>query len=351
MVDTGQPLRVLQLAPLFEPLRRDVKYGGIERVVMSLAAGLSADGHHSTTLALKGSEVSGELVPVGSVSDYAQQLQLAVEAAAAAPFDVVQVHRREFFEGDGPRRIKVLRPDARIVATLHGPPARVGRYYEPYTADAHFVFVSAAQAGGLPQLPGTVVRNAVDVGSIPFRSAPTGPAYLSYLGRVCEEKGVAAAIDLAGHLRLPLKIAGVVHPGDRAYFDEVVVPRLRPGLVEFLGPMDDSQKYELIGGSTAVALLPAYEDPCPLVAIEALATGTPVIGLARGGLPELVADGVTGLLAGDLPGLLGKVPGLVGLSRQQCRDVAAREFDMPRLVRDYVGVYRGTSAPSRARPR
>jgi glycosyltransferase involved in cell wall biosynthesis len=93
-------------------------------------------------------------------------------------------------------------------------------------------------------------------------------------------------------------------------FESVVVPRLREGHAEFPGPMRDTAKYELLGGSTALVLLPNYADPCPVVALEALATGTPVVALARGGLPELVTDGVTGLIADDLQSLLHKLPGL-----------------------------------------
>ena len=61
-------------------------------------------------------------------------------------------------------------------------------------------------------------------------------------------------------------------------------------------------------------------------ALEALATGTPVVALARGGLPELVTDGVTGLIADDLQSLLHKLPGLGQISRARCRAVAAGRF-------------------------
>jgi glycosyltransferase involved in cell wall biosynthesis len=110
----------------------------------------------------------------------------------------------------------------------------------------------------------------------------------------------------------------------------------------------DVAKFGLLGGSTALVLLPDHPDPCPVVALAALAAGTPVPALGRGGLPELVADGVTSLLADDVPGLVRKLPGLGRISRAGCRAVAEERFGADRLVRDYLAVYRGTSQPSRA---
>jgi glycosyltransferase involved in cell wall biosynthesis len=344
-------VRILHLAPLYQPLNGGMEYGSIERLVLLLDEGLSAAGHRVVTVAREGSRVDGELVPVGGASGYAEQAKLALEIAAGSPFDVIQVHRREFFDLGAAAAVRQGRRHTKVVATLHGPPDRMRRFYGGYGPLASFVFVSMAQAAGVPELPGTVIHNAVDTASVPFRPVPAQPRYLSFLGRISGEKGVGEAVWLARQAGLPLKIAGVVQERDREYFESVVVPHLRVGHAKFLGPVRDAAKYELLGGSTALVLLPNYEDPCPVVALEALAAGTPVLALARGGLPELVADGVTGLIAGDLPGLLQKLPGLAGISRDTPRAVAAAQFGADRLTRDYVAVYRGTSQLFRASDR
>jgi glycosyltransferase involved in cell wall biosynthesis len=344
-------LRILHLAPLYQPIRDDMEYGSIERLVLLLDKGFSAAGHDVATIAREGSEVDGGLVPVSGASGYAEQVDLALEIAADSALDVIQVHRREFFDLGGAAVARREWPQAGVVATLHGAPGTVRRYYGGYGPLASFVFVSKAQAAGVPELPGTVILNGVDTVSVPFRRVAASPAYLSFLGRISGEKGVAEAIGLARQAGLPLKIAGVVQDGDRQYFESAVVPHLRAGHAEFLGPMRDAAKYELLGGSTALVLLPNYEDPCPVVALEALATGTPVLALARGGLPELVTDGVTGLIADDLPGLLDKLPGLGGISRGQCRAAAVARFGADRLARDYAALYRGMSQPSSASDR
>lgn len=341
-------MKVLQLAPLFQPLGSEMTYGSIERLVMLLGAGLTSAGYETIHLALQGSHVLGELVPIGSAS-YETQVGLALEMAEHRSIDVIHVHRREFFEMGGPARIRMLGRPIRIVATLHGPPERLRRLYVRHADKAHFVFVSAAQASGLPELWGTVIRNAIDVSAVPFHADPAQPPYLCHFGRVGRAKGTAEAIELSARTALPLKIAGVVQPGDREYFEVAVRPRLAPGRVEFLGPLGDHAKYALIGASSALALLPTYDDPCPLVVIEALACGTPVVGLSRGGLAELVRDGVTGLLAADISSLARKLSALGKISRTRCREVAAAEFDVTRLTEDYLEVYRGSKRPSSAR--
>jgi glycosyltransferase involved in cell wall biosynthesis len=333
-------VRILQLAPLYQPVSGEMEYGSIERLVLLLGQVLAAGGHHVVTIAREGSRVAGGLVEVRGGAGYEEQVSVALEMAAGSAFDVIQVHRREFFSLGGAALVKRDLPGTKVVATLHGAPEAVRRHYGGYGPLASFVFVSRAQAAGVPGLAGTVVRNAVDTALVPFGRAPASPPYLAFVGRVSKDKGVAEAAGIAREAGLPLRIAGVVLDSDREYFASAVAPLLRAGRAEFLGPVRDAAKYELLGGATALVLLPGYEDPCPVVAIEALAAGAPVLALARGGLPELVDDGVTGLVAGSLPELAGKLPGLAAISRPRCRAAAVARFSGARLARDYLAVYR-----------
>jgi len=321
-------------------------YGSIERLVMLLDRALVANGHESVVLGLGGSRVAGDLEMVRDRAGYVAQVQRAVELADSV--DVIHVHRREIFDLGAADWIRARLPRVKIVATLHGAPDRVRAYYADHRVAGHFVFVSRAQARGLPELSGTVVRNAIAVGDVPFGKRAICPAFVSFVGRIGDEKGVAEAIDVAAALGLPLKIGGVVQDQDQSYFETMIRPRLMQGVVDLVGPVDDDAKYALLGASTALMLLPKYEDPCPLVVIEALAAGTPVLGLARGGLPELVTDGVTGLLAADVDALVSKASRLSGMDRQACRRTAEARFDVQRMLGEYLRVYRGTSAPPSA---
>lgn len=332
-------MRILQLAPLYQPVRDGMDYGGIERMVRLLAGALTAAGHQVVTVARAGSRVAGRLVAVDAADGYEAQVKAAAGLASVSAFDVIQVHRREFFTLGGAALVKRELPGTRVVATLHGPPEAVRRHYGAFGPLASFVFVSQAQAAGVPGLAGTVILNAADTGRAPFSAAAASPPYLAFVGRVSRKKGVAEAAGAARAAGLPLRIAGVVLDGDREYFESAVAPLLRPGQAEFLGPVRDEAKYRLLGGAAATVLLPGHEDPCPVVAIEALASGTPVLAPARGGLPELVDDSLTGLVNGSVPGLTGRLPGLAGISRLRCRQTAVTRFGAARLARDYLAVY------------
>jgi hypothetical protein len=210
-------MRVLQLAPLYQPIRGDMEYGSVERLVLLLDQGISAAGHRVVTIAREGSQLDGEMVPVARASGYEEQARLALEIVTGSAFDVIQVHRREFFEQGAASMLRRDRPEVKVVATLRGTPGKIRRYYTGYGPLASFVFVSRAQAAGTPGFPGTVIHNAVDVASVPFRPGPAQPSYLSFLGHVSAEKGVAEAITLARWARFPLKIGGIVQERDRQF--------------------------------------------------------------------------------------------------------------------------------------
>jgi glycosyltransferase involved in cell wall biosynthesis len=74
---------------------------------------------------------------------------------------------------------------------------------------------------------------------------------------------------------------------------------------------------------------------------EALACGTPVLGLARGAVPEVVTDGLTGIVATDADGLVAAVLRVSSLSRAACRAAAETRFSPAALVDAYEEVYAG----------
>ena len=121
------------------------------------------------------------------------------------------------------------------------------------------------------------------------------------MGRITPEKGVAEAIDLARRTRLPLRIAAKVYdPHEHEHFAEVVEPAIADGTVTFLGELGPADRDALYAGAVATVMLGAWPEPFGLVAIESMATGTPVIARRAGGLTETIEHGVTGFLIDDL---------------------------------------------------
>jgi glycosyltransferase involved in cell wall biosynthesis len=161
-----------------------------------------------------------------------------------------------------------------------------------------------------------------------------------FLGRVEHIKGPHLAIEIAKRSGRALVIAGNVPPEHRPWFEREVAPHVDGKRIRYIGPVDDVQKSELLGAASALLMPILWEEPFGIVMAEALACGTPVLGMARGAIPEVVEDGVTGFVERDLDGLVAAVARLPRISREACRDRARRLFSDTAVVEEYLAVYR-----------
>jgi glycosyltransferase involved in cell wall biosynthesis len=184
-----------------------------------------------------------------------------------------------------------------------------------------------------------VVRHGLDLDRMPFGS--TAGDYLLFVGRIAHEKGIIEAIEVAGQTRHRLVIAAKVFDATESdLFETKVRPALRPGRVEYVGEVGPVVRDPLFAGAEATLMLGDWPEPFGLVAIESLATGTPVIALRRGALPEIVEDGVDGFLVDDLGGAERAVSLAKSLDRRRIRSRAIGLFSVARMVDDYLAVYR-----------
>ena len=142
----------------------------------------------------------------------------------------------------------------------------------------------------LPDLPAIVQPMGLDVGrfaAIPH--APTSPPTILVLGRLVPVKGIDIALTAFEHLATPARL---VIAGDgplRAQLES----RAKAG-VEFLGAITTDERDRWLGRASVVvipsrALKTGRTEGSPLVALEALATGIPVVASAVGGLRDLAA--------------------------------------------------------------
>ncbi|ANE82084.1 hypothetical protein A7U43_25040 [Mycobacterium adipatum] len=172
-----------------------------------------------------------------------------------------------------------------MVTTLHTPPfpwMEIGAWLAGPTSQ--LVAVSAALRAQWETLTGVrVIHNGVDPAAFPVGPGGTD---LAWAGRLTPEKGADIAIAAAARCGRVLRLAGPV--SDPEWFDRVIRPVLGPR-VEYVGALDDKGLAELYGHSAATLVTPRWEEPFCLVAAESQMCGTPVVGLRRGGLPEVVA--------------------------------------------------------------
>src|SRR4029078_3193937 len=90
---------------------------------------------------------------------------------------------------------------------------------------------------------------------------------------------------------VPLRMAAKVHDvEEHELFDRIVAPALKDGRVSFEGELAPEPRDRLMAGALATVMLGAWPDPFGLVAIESMATGTPVIAQPGGALSDVVEE-------------------------------------------------------------
>lgn len=229
---------------------------------------------------------------------------------------------------------------APVLTTLHTPPTpwlEGAMATLPADSTATFVSVSATNARAWPRadLIRRVVHNGIPLGEWPLREG-TGD-HVAWMGRVTPEKAPHLALDAAALAGVPIVLAGPI--GDATYVAREVVPRLGPG-ARWAGHLDTGELAELVGTARACLVTPAWEEPYGLVVSEALACGTPVVGFARGALPELV-DPSCGVLVppDDVEALAAAIPLVDDIDPAACRDRVEREGSIELMTDLYEEVY------------
>ncbi|MET1089640.1 MAG: glycosyltransferase family 4 protein [Arthrobacter sp.] len=316
-----------------------VTYGGIERVVDSLARGFAAAGHDVVLAAPSDSACPVPLVPgmrpahVEGLGSAISELSQVVRAyRAMGEVDIIHDHTLA-----GP--LCVQRPEQiPVVTTIHGPlNAEAVDIYRAIGPRAAVIAISRDQCSRAPEVPVTqVIHHGMDVASTPVGSGSGG--YLCFVGRACPDKGLLEAIVVARDAGLPLRIAVKMRePDEVRYFREVIEPMLGPN-EDLVGEVNDAAKYRLMGEALAVLNPIQWSEPFGLVMIEALATGTPVIGTPIGSAPEIIDHGRTGFL-GRTAQLAGFVQEAESLSRAACRKVAVERFSEERMVNEHLRLF------------
>ncbi len=137
-----------------------------------------------------------------------------------------------------------------------------------------------------------------------------GPTLL-FAGRLLALKGIGTLLEAMTHLddEVNLFIAG---PGDQAGWRSMVKRLGLEGRVRFLGSVHYGRMPSLYRQVDTV-VLPSFGESCPMVALEAMASGTPLIAADAGGITEIVQDGETGWLVypGDAAGLAMRIRGVL----------------------------------------
>ena len=336
-------MRIALISPPWERVPPRA-YGGIESVVGLLADELVSRGHAVTLYATADSDTRGQLRAIcpeplraaGVEDPLPYQLLHAVRAfAESSEFDVLHNHG-----GEIPMALAST-SCCPVLTTVHGPlPPGACIIWDHYTG--WFNTISRASKTGLPSHKYLgVVYNGIDVESFPFD--PDKDDYLLFLGRVSAEKGTRGAIEVARRLGWRLLIVGKVDRADQEYFQSEVEPLIDGELVHYLGEADGPRKRELYRRARCLLHPITWPEPFGLVMAEAMACGTPVVGIRLGSVPEVVADGETGFVVDTLDEMVAAVQRIHEIDPARCRARVAENFSVRHMVDGYENLYRQLS--------
>ncbi len=342
-------LRIALVAPARYPIREPFA-GGLEAFCQTLVQALRGQGHHVDFYAARGSEGHVRSMELPGV-DWRGREDEATDTGyppggreiedlafarlfhhlSAGNYDIV--HNNSLHPG-------LFHPTQPLplLTTLHTPalPDMQQAITEAGEAAGRFVAVSHATAEDWV-LPGPVelVPNGVDCGR--WRMGPGGVNAV-WFGRIVPEKGLHLAMDACRMAGIPLVIAG--RAGDRRYFNTEIVPRLTASRATWAGELTHAQLANLVGRSRVCVVSPEWEEPFGLVAVEAMACGTPVAAFRRGGLGEMLADSPAVLAEqGDVAGLARAVVQAAGTDRSLAREWAVENHGLSQFVHRYIDLY------------
>jgi glycosyltransferase involved in cell wall biosynthesis len=349
----GAPLRVAMLAPPWISVPSP-GYGGVESVVSALTEALVRRGHAVTLFCAPGSvsqanvvtlldephpdEIERSLYEVDHVGRAFDEIDLATDEDR---FDVVHDHCG--FTG----LAMANRIDTPLVHTLHGPfTPDTAAFYARHGHKATLVGISQAQLASAPPELGPIdsIPNPIDVGAWPLQERKSD--YLLWIGRMTPEKGPHRAIAAARAVDVPLVLAGVIQPGQQAFFDREVAPHIDGDRVRFVGEVGGAAKRSLFARARGLLMPIRWDEPFGMVVVEALACGTPVIAFPEGAVRELIIHGKTGFLVDSERAMADAVGRLPRIVARDCRAWVSQHCDVEVVAAAYERIFRSVALRS-----
>jgi glycosyltransferase involved in cell wall biosynthesis len=345
-------LTILSVAFPFAPVAPEA-VGGAEQVLAQLDMALVRAGHRSIVVACTGSSPAGTLVATphrtGAITEaararaYAEHRRAIDDALRRWPVDLVHRHGIDF-------HAYLPAPGLPVLVTLHLPPEWYPpEVFHPRRPGTFLHCVSASQrarcpAGAklLPDVPNGVAFDT-------FHARHARRRFAMALGRICPEKGFHIALDAAKRAGVPLLIAGQTFPYEahETYFAREIAPRLDRSR-RFLGPIGPARKRRLLSAARCLLVPSLAPETSSLVAMEALACGTPVIAFPAGALPEIVEHGRTGFIVRDAAEMAAAIHRAARIEPEVCRAAARERFPLDHTLERYFAIYRDLVGHSRA---
>ena len=323
-------------------------YGGHERLVEMFAKEYQRLGHEVHLLITSGSKVEGCTVHDFGIEGFPPKRTDARKAVPAA-WKFLRKHGNEFDLIHNFGRLiyllPVLRHPVRKIMTYGREISSKNIKWFASLHGRNIVF-TACSANLLSRVKQAgrweVVYNAIDFSKYSLTEKLPEDAPLIFLGRIEKVKGCHTAIQIAKLTGNKLIIAGNISPleEEKLYFENDIKPHIDGVQIQYVGALDDQQKNVYLGKAKALLFPIEWNEPFGIVMIEAMACGTPVLGFRVGSVPEVIDEGITGMVADNMDMLIESVKRLPGIDRKKCREMAMSRFDVKRIGKRYLDLFK-----------
>jgi len=352
-------------------------------VIYNIDKGLTLRGHRSLVACSSDSQIFGEKFTTveRSFGDYCQHnskgctglkeqhLEKTLNRSMRGDIDVIHMHEwvECLYNGS-------FNPPVPVIMTLHVAANNSGldnalkcQNIQQRKSFVYFNAISEYQKREYSHLTDIyrVVHHGIDINPTPTQASPKGKDYLFSIGRITAVKGQDKAIRLARKTGSKLFIAGCVQnkPEDHAYFkslrksidlcvdisqfdgtknyyQSVIKPLLDSDQqVIYIGELKNEQKKVWYEHAKATLFPIQWGEPFGLVAVESMASGTPVLAMNKGALPEIIDQGKTGFVVNSMQEMIGKVKHLPALDRNACLRHVQHHFSIDRMAQNYSNMY------------
>lgn len=333
----SKPLQIAIIADPALPVP-PLLYGGIERIIDMLIKGYIRKGHQVSLFAHKDSITEAKLYAYTDQSkfDFVKNSCLINTTIFKENFDIVHNFGR----------LAYLLPQLPL-----GIPKLMSYQREPTLGQIKKA-VRLARTGSLaftgcsdyisqkitPHAQALTVYNGVPIATYSFRNQVDEDAPIAFLGRIEPIKGTHISIKIAQETGRKLIIAGNIPKEHAKYFADKIAPFLSKQ-IQYIGPVNDVQKNELLGKAAALLMPIQWDEPFGIVMVEALACGTPIIGFKRGAVPEVVEHGINGFVCSTTDEMISFVNRIYEIDRAAARQCAEQKFSSEVIVQQYLEFY------------
>lgn len=350
-------MKIMQIGTFGSPIKPDMTYGGVQRIIDYLDKEYTKQGHESYVVAPKGSSVDGKLLttlkkPFTEIMKEDKRFTSVYELVNAnlSHFAKVLEHIQKIKPDIIHDHVGRLFPFAKntkspLLTTLHGPKDLFWEpnFYKEILSNTNFCAISKFQQKDyLPIKAKHMVYNGIPTKEFPFSENKEN--FMFMLSLMWEEKGVHNAIELSKKSEIPLILAGKIRDdptkmGGRDYFESKIKPHVDGKQIKFIGELNDSEKKEIFKKAKVYLHPCSVSESFGMVLVEAMACGTPVIAFNKGAIPEVIEHKKTGFIANSLEEALNFLPKINSISSKNCRQRVKNLFDSKIMAKNYLSIY------------